>query len=393
MKRGKCTAKGGSMWNELKREFERPRARRPFGSGWLSGSLSVLAGIAGLVLVAMRQFPETFTMPEFQALHEGTFLTFFLRFVLIAGYVLALLSLLLDRRKILGFTGLFLAIVASLLGTEDAQGFGEGRQALYFGLDYFVANTLFLGFLFVPLERWFPHRGEQTVFRPEWDEDLFYFLVSAMFIQGLSFLTLIPSNVINDAITLDILQGWVGAIPFAVQVVLIMLATDFIQYWLHRAFHEIPVLWRFHSIHHSAKSMDWMAGARMHFLEIAALRGFTAVPMFTLGFDLAAIQAYLLIVFVYSKFIHSNVGFDLGFIESIVVTPRFHHWHHGSDREAIDINYASHFPLYDRLFGTHHLPEERWPEDYGVLGDHVPRGFFRQLIYPFMTPKPQEPAE
>ncbi|MEL6690281.1 MAG: sterol desaturase family protein, partial [Pseudomonadota bacterium] len=323
------------MWKDLRREFERPRERRPFGSGWLSGTLSVLAGIAGLVLVAMRQYPETFTMPEFQAVHEGSFLTIFLRFTMVAGYLLALLSLLLDRRKILGFTGLFLAIVASLLGTAEAQGFGEGRQALYFGLDYFVANTLFLGFLFVPLERWFPHRGDQTVFRPEWDEDLFYFLVSAMFIQGLSFLTLIPSNFVNEAITLDALQEWVGGIPFAVQVILIMLATDFIQYWLHRAFHEIPVLWRFHSIHHSAKSMDWMAGARMHFLEIAALRGFTAVPMFTLGFDLGAIQAYLLIVFVYSKFIHSNVGFDLGVIESVFVTPRFHHWHHGSDREAV----------------------------------------------------------
>ena len=182
---------------------------------------------------------------------------------MVAGYLLALLSLLLDRHKILGFTGLLLAIVASLLGTAEAQGFGEWRQALYFGLDYFVANTLFLGFLFVPLERWFPHRGDQTVLRPEWDEDLFYFLVSAMFIQGLSFLTLIPSNFVNEAITLDALQEWVGSIPFAVQVILIMLATDFIQYWLHRAFHEIPVLWRLHSIHHSAKSMDCMAGARM----------------------------------------------------------------------------------------------------------------------------------
>ena len=115
--------------------------------------------------------------------------------------------------------------------------------------------------------------------------------------------------------------------------------------------------------------------------------------MFTLGFDLGAIQAYLLIVFVYSKFIHSNVGFDLCVIESVFVTPRFHHWHHGSDREAVDINYASHFPIYDCLFGTHHLPEERWPEGYGVIGDHVPKGFFKQLIYPFQKPKVQEPAE
>jgi len=83
--------------------------------------------------------------------------------------------------------------------------------------------------------------------------------------------------------------------------------------------------------------------------------------MFTLGFKPEAIQAYLLVVYFYSSFIHANIGWKLGFLERIFVTPRFHHWHHGSDRAAIDINYSSHFPIYDWLFGTHHLPKEEWP--------------------------------
>ena len=139
--------------------------------------------------------------------------------------------------------------------------------------------------------------------------------------------------------------------------------------------------------------MDWLAGARMHLIEIAVLRSLTAVPMFTLGFDPVAIQAYLLIVYFYSSFIHANIGWKLGFVERFFVTPRFHHWHYGSDRAAIDINYASHFPIYDWLFGTHHLPETEWPENYGVVGNTVPRGYWRQFIYPFTKPKPQDADE
>ena len=162
-----------------------------------------------------------------------------------------------------------------------------------------------------------------------------------------------------------------------------MFFTDLVQYWLHRAFHRVPALWRFHAVHHSAKSMDWIAGARMHFLEIIVLRGVTAIPMFTLGFDPAAIQIYLLIVYFYSAFIHANIGWNLKPVEPLVATPRFHHWHHGEEREAIDVNFAIHFPLFDRLFGTHHMPEGRWPKAYGIKGHPVPVGYWKQFLYPF----------
>ena len=66
-------------------------------------------------------------------------------------------------------------------------------------------------------------------------------------------------------------------LPWVVQFVAIMFITDFVQYWLHRAFHRMPWLWNFHAVHHSARSMDWMAGARMHFVEIIILRGVTVI--------------------------------------------------------------------------------------------------------------------
>lgn len=379
---------------EIVRQLEKPRDKRPLGSGWLSGCLSLLAGLAGLLIVMLRWYPETFSFPELAFVHESGAVTAFLRVVLLIGYVLAFLSLILSRNKTLGFTGLALSVLASLMATAQPQT-SETAQSLYFGLDYFIVNVLLVGFLFVPLERFFPHHADQTVFRDEWQEDMFYYLVSSMLVQVLTFITMAPSNFVNLNFDLSTVRGYISDLPFAVQVFAIMVATDFVQYWVHRAFHTFPFLWKFHAIHHSTKKMDWLAGARMHFIEIAVLRGLTAVPMFTLGFRPEAIQGYLLIVYFYSSFIHSNIGWRFGWLERWFVTPRFHHWHHGSDRDAIDINYASHFPLFDWLFGTHHLPKKEWPQNYGVVGDGVPRGYWRQFLYPFRkdAEKAPPPAE
>ena len=93
-------------------------------------------------------------------------------------------------------------------------------------------------------------------------------------------------------------------------------------------------------------------------------------------------QAYIGFVYVYSSLLHANLGGNLNGLGRWVATPRFHHWHHGIEEEAIDKNFAIHFPLLDRLFGTFHMPPGRWPEGYGVP-EQVPRGYVRQLLYPF----------
>jgi sterol desaturase/sphingolipid hydroxylase (fatty acid hydroxylase superfamily) len=309
----------------------------------------------------------------------------FLYAVLILGFVLAALSLVLRRDKTLGIAAMVAVFAASVIGSLPPHG-EVGVPGVFFGLDFFVLNVLFTGFLFIPLERLFPQR-DQDVLREEWREDLFYYLVSSMLVQVLTFLTLAPSSFLVAHGDLGPVRSFVAGLPWLVQLLAIMLLTDLAQYWVHRAFHRIPALWRFHAVHHSAKSLDWIAGARMHFIEIIVLRSLTATPMFVLGFSQSAIQAYILIVYVYSAFIHANVGGSFGLLEKIVVLPRFHHWHHGIDREAIDVNFAIHFPLLDRLFGTHHLPEGRWPSGYGIGGHPVPRGYWRQFLYPFRRDK------
>jgi sterol desaturase/sphingolipid hydroxylase (fatty acid hydroxylase superfamily) len=363
-------------------ELEAPRDQRLFGSGWISGSIGLLAGIVGLLMVIVLRNPSLASVPELAVVSKSAVFKPALYVVLVSGFVLAALSMILRNDKTLGAAAMVATLAATMVGSlpshEDYK-----LGGIFFGLDFFILNVLFTGFLFIPVERMFARHTDQSVLRDEWREDLFYYLVSSLFIQILTYLTLAPSNFVIQTHDLGTVRGFVRELPWVVQLIAIMLLTDLAQYWLHRAFHRVPFLWGFHAVHHSARSMDWMAGARMHFLEIIVLRSVTATPALVLGFQESALQAYMLLVYVYSTFIHANVGTNFGFLEKILVFPRFHHWHHGVEKDAVDVNFAIHFPFLDKLFGTHHLPDGKWPNGYGVQGHPVPKGYWKQLLYPF----------
>jgi sterol desaturase/sphingolipid hydroxylase (fatty acid hydroxylase superfamily) len=367
---------------KVRSELDAPNEERPFGSGWISGSIGLLAGIIGLLMVIVMRNPSLTSVPQLAAAYKDIPFRIVLYFVLVAGFALAALSLILRKDKTLGGAAMAVTLLATMIGMLPPHR-DFAFEGVFFGLDFFLLNVLFTGALFIPIERIFPKYPDQPVLRDEWREDLFYYLVSSLFIQVLTYLTFAPSNFVTQTSDLGAIRAFANGLPWIVQFVAIMLFTDFAQYWLHRAFHRVPALWRFHAVHHSAKSMDWIAGARMHFLEIIILRGVTATPMLVIGFQESAIQAYTLLVYVYSTFIHSNVRGSFGFLEKVLVVPRFHHWHHGIEKEATDVNFAIHFPFLDRLFGTYHLPEGKWPNGYGIEGHPVPRGYWKKLLYPF----------
>ena len=93
-------------------------------------------------------------------------------------------------------------------------------------------------------------------------------------------------------------------------------------------------------------------------------------------------MAYLLFVTIHATWEHTNFGPTIKWLEPYLIFPRFHHWHHTSQKESIDKNFAIHFPFLDRLFGTYHLPEGRWPKGYGIKGNPVPKGYWKQFWYP-----------
>jgi sterol desaturase/sphingolipid hydroxylase (fatty acid hydroxylase superfamily) len=312
--------------------------------------------------------------------------------ILLSSYALALLSLLLRPRKILGFTALAIALIATFLGGAAVQPRETADWGIFFGVDFFAVNMIATGLMFAPIERIFPHNAKQRLFRIEWREDLFYYLVSSMLVQLITFLALAPSTWINaNTGSFADFRASVAALPWLVQFSLAMLLTDLAQYWFHRMFHRIPFLWGFHAVHHSAKAMDWLAGARMHFIEIILLRGVTSLPLLTLGFAPSVMQAYVGMVYIYASLVHANLRGNFNWLGHLLVVPRFHHWHHAIEAEGVDKNFAIHFPWLDKLFGTYYLPKDRWPSGYGVP-ETVPQGYWAQMRYPFVRKEP-EPAE
>ena len=369
---------------KIRAELESAAPRRVFGSGWASGVLGIGLSLAGLLLViSMRTPGQLLTTPQITPLQANHWFKLGVLLLLTGGFVSSVVSLVLREAKILGTTGVVLALTATVIGQTIATANTAHPLPIFFGLDWFALNVLFTGLIFIPIERLSPHDPEQPIFRDEWREDVFYVLISSLMVQALAFLPQAPGQLVGGLSPLDSVRHWVGSLPLVVQIPAIMLAADFFQYWGHRAFHRIPWLWNFHAVHHSAQSMDWMSGARMHFIEILLMRSITAIPVFALGFTPLAIEVYVLLAYVYTTLIHSNLGWRLPLIDQLLVSPQFHHWHQGADKEAIDVNFAIHFPICDRLFGTYHLPKDQWPSSYGIEGHPVPKGYWAQLLYPF----------
>ena len=110
--------------------------------------------------------------------------------------------------------------------------------------------------------------------------------------------------------------------------------------------------------------------------------------LFVLGFSKPVLDAYIIIVGFQAVLIHSNVKLPWGWLRYIIVTPDFHHWHHSSDTEAIDKNYAAHFSFIDYLFGTAvRGAGNRLPQNYGILDNDMPGTFLAQQAYPFARRK------
>jgi sterol desaturase/sphingolipid hydroxylase (fatty acid hydroxylase superfamily) len=180
------------------------------------------------------------------------------------------------------------------------------------------------------------------------------------------------------------------ALPIGLQIVLGLLLTDLIAYWTHRAFHR-GRLWDVHAVHHSSKDLDWFSSARLHPLNDLATRVVQAVPVLLLGFDPLVFVVVTPVTTLFSLLLHANVNWSFGPLRYVITSPVFHRWHHTSEDEGLDTNFAGLFPVWDLLFGTFHMPEGRRPTEFGVQGDTVPEGFLAQLAYPFRPAPAAEP--
>lgn len=179
---------------------------------------------------------------------------------------------------------------------------------------------------------------------------------------------------------------WPTELPGVVQVFLFILIKDFFRYWLHRALHEVPFLWRFHAAHHSVKRLYWLNGIRSHPVEVVGQAILFAVPYALLQPPAEIIMVAILMQLTIGIFQHANIDLKLGFWEYIFSIGDNHRYHHYPDKGVGDSNYGGEYIIFDILFGTFHKVKGERPHDRIGIGTapNYPMTMAGLYIAPFL---------
>jgi alkylglycerol monooxygenase len=163
----------------------------------------------------------------------------------------------------------------------------------------------------------------------------------------------------------------------------LLLAIDFMVYWVHRLHHRVRFFWLTHQVHHSSEFFNYSTAGRLSFVSELWLWA-PYVVLWGVGFSYESILATLSVGAVYTFFLHSSDGvkINFGFLRYIFVTPADHAVHHGSNDEYIDRNFAAMFIFWDKLFNTYQ-PYTVTPI-YGLKGQRAPSDFGELVLGPWV---------
>ncbi|MEK7390405.1 MAG: sterol desaturase family protein [Elusimicrobiota bacterium] len=172
--------------------------------------------------------------------------------------------------------------------------------------------------------------------------------------------------------------GWglLNALPLSpsVKTALSVLVLDMVVYWQHRAFHEIPMLWRLHAVHHTDLDLDAGSSVRFHPVELLVSMMIKIAAILALGASVQGVLLFEIILSTAALFHHSNIFLPApvdGLLRLLTVTPDMHRVHHSPQPRETNSNYSFNLTCWDRLFGTYRdqprEPHERMPLG---LADH-----------------------
>ena len=177
---------------------------------------------------------------------------------------------------------------------------------------------------------------------------------------------------------------WPSKWSTASQEVLLIFVSDFLRYWLHRFYHTIPFLWRFHAVHHSVQKMYWLNTARFHPFEKATQFLMDTFPFMLLGVSEKVIALHLIVYGVNGFFQHSNINLRLGWFNYIISSPELHRWHHSKKIDESNNNYGNNVSVWDLLFGTFFFPKNNTVQDLGLINRAYPQNFTKQMVSPLV---------
>ena len=240
--------------------------------------------------------------------------------------------------------------------------------------------------LIVLFEQLIPKNKENSLFRDgqSWN-DIGHMLLFKLVVRplvwmvALSIVTFAASHWHNS-------KGiWPSYLPVPVQFLMLLLVFDLIGYAYHRTLHRFDCLFAFHALHHDTRSMHVLKSNRLHVGE-EVMNFLLLVPAMIIVGCPPAIMIWLGMWEVFEgNLAHSNVDQRLPrWFHYIVRTADVHRIHHSDERKLQNSNFGG-LPIWDVIFGTYRHPFDTLVTTTGIDGDPVPKGFFAQLLFPFLT--------
>ncbi len=249
---------------------------------------------------------------------------------------------------------------------------------------------IILSLFFYGLELIKPWRKEQPKIRQDFWLDAFYMFFNFFVFPliGYNALSNVFVELFNDFLGLfgitNMVAISIAVLPAIVQLALLFVLKDFIQWNVHRLLHRSSFLWEFHKVHHSVKQMGFAAHLRYHWMENLVYKTIQYIPLGMIGFGLIDFFMIDLIAIAIGHFNHSNFRLKLGPLKYVFNNPEMHIWHHAKELpEKYGVNFGISLSFWDYLFGKDYIPFDGRDIELGFEGDeNFPKGFIGQEIYP-----------
>ena len=284
-------------------------------------------------------------------------------------------------------------------GCQASLGDLFGERTCSAGMNKIISYLWILAFLPVMLllERMIPADPDQPMFSPGMMVDIIWFVTFP--ILGV-WLPTVFDGFLNSTAGMA-LEGLrvkaITALPLPVQLLIVIVLSDFLAWFGHLLRHKLPVLWEFHKIHHSQVQLNYFSTRRIHPLDTLAQSLVRFLPFTLLGLTVAlpGFLVWSTFLRLYEMFVHSNLRTNLGPLKYLLVTPQSHRIHHSLYHRHIDTNYGDFLSIWDYLFRTQVKEYDLYPP-LGVTDKQCPEGvsttfigaigvFLKELVYPLQV--------
>jgi len=268
-------------------------------------------------------------------------------------------------------------VVGAALATFRAAQAGVNLYA------FTMATVLVAGLISAWLERTFPYEPDWTRSHRDTLTDTIHLLVNV----GSNHLGILALVLLAD-LGVPNLGVWPVNWPFLAQLVLAILIAELGFYWVHRISHAVPLLWRFHAVHHSARRLYWLNSERRHpvnhWLEIIVGPGLVA--LLGSGTEVLAVQGTMTVV--HLMFQHSNADYRVGPLRYVFAVSEMHRYHHLRDTRECMVNYGGLLAIWDLVFGTYCARRDRvGAGEVGIEETPYPDDYLGQFVHPFRPPR------